>query len=74
MSRESKTFEVFDYHVEDEAMRLQGDLFTLNMLKSYLGGLGVEAAFSRSGSTVGLDIRSGASPDFVKQILEDWTS
>jgi hypothetical protein len=72
MTRESKTFQAFDYLIEDEAMHLHGDPYTLNMLKSYLGGVGVEAAFSRNGTRVDLDIRSGASPDYVKQMLEEW--
>jgi hypothetical protein len=72
MARESKTFEVFDYHVQDEEMRLQGNLYTLNILKSYLASMGVETAFTQNGGKIGLDIRSGAKPDYVKQLIEEW--
>jgi hypothetical protein len=72
MAAQSTTFEVFDYRVQDKEMRIQADLVTLNTLKAYLGSLGVESAFARDGHKVGLDIRSGAKPEYVRQLLEDW--
>jgi hypothetical protein len=72
MARESKTFEVLDGHVQNEAVRLQGDLFMLNRLKTYLGRRGIAAAFSRSGASVGLNICSDTSTDHVRQVLEEW--
>lgn len=68
----STHFEVFDFLMAGKSMRIEGPPVTLDTLKAYLRSMGVESELTREGYRVVLNIRHGADPGYVQQLLDEW--